>query len=179
MKYKFRKDESVQAILYILHKLNGSTDMHKVYKILYFADQLHLSRYARCITGDFYVAMKYGPVPSIICDIFKAVRGDSYFNGDEFKPFFIFQNKYMIKSLNAPDMDYLSESDVECLNWAIEHCKDKSFDELTSMSHGIAYSSTSPHREMSYKDILREVGDDEEYVEYVHQKMLMESEVFA
>lgn len=175
----FRKDESIQAILYILEQLHGATDMHKVCKILYYADQLHLSRYARCITGDVYIAMKYGPVPSIINDILKAVRGDSYFSGDEFKPYFCFINKYMLKQIQKPNLDYLSDTDVECLNEAITLCKDKSFEQLTQMSHGMAYCHTTPDRTMSFKDILREAGDDEEYIEYATRKMKMENIVFA
>ena len=43
----FNKDVALQAILYVLSKLGGQSDMHKICKILYFADQKHLSRYSR------------------------------------------------------------------------------------------------------------------------------------
>lgn len=179
MKNKFRKEESVNAILYVIECLGGVSDMHKICKVLYFADQKHLSRYGRCVTGDVYIAMQYGPVPSMIDDIFKAVRGDSYFSGAEFERFFRFQNKYMVQAMAKPDMDYLSETDVECLDYAVALCRDKTFGQLTDMSHGMAYCRTSPDRTMSFKDILREEGDDEEYIDYIHQKMELEAEVFA
>lgn len=175
----FNKDVALQAILYILSKLGGQSDMHKICKILYFADQKHLSRYSRSITGDDYIRMQYGPVPSKVDDIFKAVRGDSYFSGtpfsDELKKYFTFQNRYIIRQLSDVDLDYLSESDVECLDEAIALCKDKSFGELTEFSHGLAWQSTSPDRKMSVEDILREAGDSEEYVEYINRKLKTES----
>lgn len=75
----FQYETTLNAILYVLQQLGGKTDMHKLCKILYFADQRHLSKYGRSITGDTYIAMQYGPVPSNVDDILKAVRGDSFF----------------------------------------------------------------------------------------------------
>lgn len=175
----FKKDVALQAILYILNSLGGKSDMHKICKILYFADQLHLSTYSRSITGDVYIAMQFGPVPSKIDDIFKAVRGDSYFSDSDFakelSSNFHFINKYVICADKPADMDYLSESDVECLDASIAKCKDMSFGALTELSHGLAWQNTQRDRTMSVKDILREVGDTEGYVEYIEKKLESES----
>lgn len=149
--------------------------MHKIFKTLYFADQSHLSKYGRTITGDVYIAMQYGPVPSKTDDIFKAVRGDSYFHDDELNTYFHFVNKYIVEANRKADLDYLSESDLECLKEAIERCKDKSFDELTKMSHGLAWENTRRDRTISFKDILREEGDTEDYVDYIAEKLTLES----
>ena len=175
----FKKDVALQAILYILNSLGGKSDMHKICKILYFADQLHLSTYSRSITGDVYIAMQFGPVPSKIDDIFKAVRGDSYFSDSDFakelKSNFHFINKYVVCADKPADMDYLSESDVECLDISNAKCKDKSFDALAELSHGLAWQNTQRDRAMSVKDILREAGDAEGYVEYIEKKLESES----
>lgn len=175
----FKKDVALQAIMYILSKLGGKTDMHKLSKILYFADQQHLSVYGRSITGDSYIAMQFGPVPSKVDDMLKAVRGDSFFSGtplsDELATYFRFANKYIIEALKKPDLEYLSESDIECLDAAIAKCKDLTFGELTQLSHGLAWNSTKENRTMSVKDILREVGDDESYVNYIAEKLSTES----
>lgn len=172
---QFDKEVAMQAILYVAQHLERK-DIHKICKILYFADQAHLSKYGRSITGDDYIAMTYGPVPSRIEDMFKAVRGDSYFSdyADELKQYFSFANKYILVPKKKADIDYLSESDTECLDHAIDKCKDKSFDELTQMSHDLAWSNTRKDRNISVKDILREVGDEEEYVAYIAQKLEQE-----
>lgn len=145
--------------------------MHKLCKILYFADQRHLSQYGRSITGDTYIAMQFGPVPSCVDDIFKALRGDSFFSSvpeiEQLKRCMVFENRFIVRALQEPDMDELSVSDVECLDYAIGICKDKSFSQLTEFSHGLAWSNTQRDRAISVKDILREVGDEEAYVEYV------------
>ena len=171
----FDKDTTLNAVLYIMQQLGGTVDMHKIFKILFFADREHLSKYGRTITGDVYIAMNYGPVPSKTDDIFKAVRGDSFFSAGDLCDYFHFTNKYMVKSDKTPDLDYLSKSDLMCLDTAIKKCKDKSFGELTAMSHGFAWQSTARDREMSFSDILREEGDSEEYISYISNKLELES----
>ncbi|NCC05824.1 MAG: DUF4065 domain-containing protein [Proteobacteria bacterium] len=37
-------------------------------KGLYNSDKAHLHKYGRPVTGDIYVKMSYGPVPSLVCD---------------------------------------------------------------------------------------------------------------
>lgn len=173
----FQYEAALNALLFALSKLGGKSDMHKLCKILYFADQRHLSLYGRSITGDTYIAMQYGPVPSNVDDILKAVRGDSFFSGyvDELKDKLAFENRYIVKELAEPDMDELSESDVECLTYAIDLYHDKSFGQLTDLSHGMAWTNTARDRAISVKDILREAGDEEEYVEYIADQLRLQS----
>lgn len=173
----FDREKSMEAVLYIAQKIGGRKDMHKIFKTLYFADKAHLSRYGRSITGDSYIAMSYGPVPSKTDDIFKAVRGDSYFSNraEELNGYFHFINKYVIEADREADLDYLSDTDLECLDYAINKCKGKTFGELTEMSHDLAWNNTLRDREMSVKDILRENGENEDYVEYVASKLEVEN----
>lgn len=175
----FKYDKAVNSLLYALQKLGGKTDMHKLCKILYFADQRHLSKYGRSITGDTYIAMQFGPVPSCVDDMLKALRGDSFFSAsDEIKPLkacMVFENRFIIRSLKSPDMDELSASDVECLDYAISICKDKNFAELTAYSHGLAWNNTQRDRAMSVKDILREAGDEEAYVEFIADNLKLQA----
>lgn len=173
----FDKDVTLNAVLYILEHMDGVSNMHKIFKTLYLADRQHLSKYGRTITSDVYIAMEFGPVPSRTDDIFKAVRGDSYFPAGELKSYFEFINRYTIKPLKHSNVDYLSETDLECLDNAINFCKDKSFNELTDYTHDFAYRNTARDREMSFKDILREVNDSEEYVDYIAAKMDLECSV--
>lgn len=172
----FRKDVALQAILYIAQNIERK-DIHKICKILYFADREHLSKYGRSITGDVYIAMAYGPVPSKVEDIFKAVRGDSYFSdcASDLKEYFDFKNRYIIEPKKKADLDYLSGTDIECLDNAIALCKDMTFGQLTDLSHDLAWNNTKKDRAISVKDILREAGDDEEYAEYISSKLKMET----
>ena len=101
----FDKDVTLNAVLYIIQQMGGKVDMHKIFKALFFADQEHLSRYGRTITGDVYIAMNYGPVPSKTDDIFKAVRGDSFFPAGDLKDYFHFTNNYFVQKDKEPDLD--------------------------------------------------------------------------
>lgn len=173
MKQIFDYEAALNALLFALSALDGKSDIHKLCKILYFADQRHLSLYGRSITGDTYIAMQYGPVPSNVDDILKAVRGDSFFSGyvEDLKNKLTFENRYIVKALVRPDMDELSDSDVECLTYAIDICRHKTFGQLTELSHGMAWTNTAKDRAISVKDILREAGDEEEYVEYIADQL--------
>lgn len=176
----FKQDVAIQAILYILQKMGGRCDIHKCHKILYFADNEHLSRWGRSITGDTYIKMDYGAVPSCIYDLFKAVRGDSYFAGqvsDIRDNYFHFVNKKDIVSNTLPDMDYLSVSDVELLDKYINELKDKNFDEVSEASHGYAWSNTAQNQQISVRDRLTEQGDSDEFIDYV-ESMLKAEEAF-
>ena len=171
----FNKDVVLNAIAYILEQMGGKNDMHTLFKVLYVADKEHLSKYGRTITGDVYIAMQYGPVPSKTYDIFKAVRGDSYFSPGELAQWFHFVNKWIVECDKKPDMDYLSESDKECLDKALAICKGRDFAAITELSHKAAYYNTPRDGRMDFGDIVREAGDSEDYARYIKYKLELES----
>ena len=176
----FKQDVAIQAILYVLQKMGGTCDIHRCHKILYFADNEHLSKYGRSITGDAYVRMDFGPVPTCIYDLFKAVRGDSYFASqvdDVRENYFHFLNKKDITATAQPDMSYLSESDVEMLDKYIEQLKDKDFSTITEASHGYAWSHTAQNGVISVRDRLTEMGDTDEYIRYIEEQLRAEETV--
>lgn len=84
-------------------------------------------------------------------------------------------NSITVKTLDSPDLDYLSESEIECLDDSIGHFGELDFKELTDVSHGFAWANTAKDRTMSYKDMLREIEAEEEYISYVERCMADES----
>jgi len=166
IKFEFNKEKSISALLYVT-KLIKKADLHKISKILYFADQKHLTKYGTVITGDFYIAMEFGPVPSRIYDIFKAVRGDGLVETDEFNEYFNVSQSYLIKPLKEPDMDEFSESDIECINESIVENKELEFEELVSKSHGKAYKSAKSNCKISLEEIAKEGGANSEMLKYI------------
>ena len=107
---KFNLSKSIQAVLYVSNRLQRK-DFHKIFKILYFSDRNHMAKYSRSITGDTYIAMNDGPVPSNIYDIFKSVRGDGFFanKSAQFSEYFNVVNWNFINPLKDADL-------AECLN---------------------------------------------------------------
>lgn len=123
--------------------------------------------------------MQFGPVPSCIDDILKAVRGDSFFSAsheiDSLRYQLVFDNRYILRATSSPDMEELSVSDAKCLDYSIALCKDKSFNELTNFSHGIAWTNAPKNGIISIEDILREVGEEEAYAEYVANSIKLQT----
>jgi uncharacterized phage-associated protein len=75
---QFNESKTINAVLYIVGKIERK-DFNKIFKILYFSDRELFADYGRTISGDHYIAMSSGPVPSNLYDIFKSVRGDGFF----------------------------------------------------------------------------------------------------
>jgi hypothetical protein len=65
---EFNESKTLNAVLYIVNKIERK-DFHKIFKILYFADRNHFADYGRPISGDNYIKMEDGPVPSNLYDI--------------------------------------------------------------------------------------------------------------
>jgi len=166
----FNLEKSLQVILYVANNLQRK-DFHKIFKIIYFADRGHLSKYGRSITGDTYIAMKDGPVPSKLDDIFKAIRGDSFFASDanvnRFAELFDVHDWYFINPKKPADLNYLSETDIEELSASIAMYGNLSWDEVREKSHDYAWRATAENRQISIENIMRESGVDEGFILYI------------
>jgi len=169
----FNTDKAVNAVLYVAHKLKRK-DFHKVFKVLYFADRNHISDYGRSITGDTYIAMNDGPVPSNLYDIFKSVRGDGYFKDNgQFSKLFNVVNWDLIQPLAEPNIKKLSKTDINYLDNSIKDFGELSWDEIREKSHDYAWRNTVLNRPISLKNIVIEAGNEESYVEYLKEQMLL------
>jgi len=136
-------DKAIEAIAFIASLKPGVTQYY-LGKILFFADREHLLDYGRPITGDRYVAMEHGPVPSAIRDVLKA---------DSDSPDEILAklhervgierdgNKQMVFSKSVGAAPSLSGSDREYLAASVQRYGSMSFTQLKAVSHeDVAYS---------------------------------------
>jgi uncharacterized phage-associated protein len=62
IKFNMNKQKAIECILWIIQR--GESNMYNIWKILFSAEKYHLNNYGRPITGDDYIAMKHGTVPS-------------------------------------------------------------------------------------------------------------------
>ena len=174
----FDIDKVLQVILYVANKVDRK-DIHQVFKMLYFADREHLLKYGRTITGDTYVKMNNGPVPSKIYDIIKTARGDSAFSfvqeiSKKIKECFAVNGRDIVP-FNPANLDYLSKTDIVEIDNAVSKYGQLSFTELTNVSHGSAWNASD--RIIKQEDILREADPQcsEEYIEYLNDLTTAES----
>ncbi len=168
--FKFNIEKAKAAILFITQEI-GHSDMLKIFKILYFAEQKHLAKYGSLILADRYIAMKNGPVPSNIYDYFKGLRDGNFRfpNAEIFYKAFEVYDYHMIKGLEAPDMDCLSKSDVICIQDSIRENRVLDFNQLSEKSHDSAWAKADKDNEIDYFDIAMAGGANEEMMKYINE----------
>lgn len=167
IRFRFDPQAAVEAVLYIVHRSKNPTS-HHISKILYFADRLHLVRYGRFISGDAYIAMQNGPVPSGVYDMLKDARGDTIaYRYIESIGAFDVVNGYRVLPKRAPNRGWLSDAAIECIDEALEQYDDKSFGELTRLSHDAAWNAADPNGKISVETILDSLGNPEDLREHL------------
>jgi uncharacterized phage-associated protein len=149
----FDADKALEAIAYIADQ--AGTDLYVTLKLIYLADKLHLERYGRFIFGDWYAALEYGPVASHSYDIMKHARGDRPVSlakhaRDVLR---VDPTTNAISLLRAPNLDELSQSDIECLDEAVQKYGRLGFGEIKRLTHDEAYNATARNGEMSLEAI--------------------------
>lgn len=167
-KSNFNIEKAKASVLFIVNNI-GETDLLKIFKILYFAERNHLAKYGRFILNDDYVAMKNGPIPSRLYDLFKIVRGDL----PELEPYSDFVNafeikdRYIVKALEDSDLDELSKSNIVCIEDAIRDNKSLTFEQLSKKSHQFAWENANKDDYMNFLHIAQEGGANEEMIKYI------------
>lgn len=162
--FPFDELKAINVVLFILSKV-GKINKHKLAKVLYFADQKHLVKYGRPVIGDTYIAMKNGPVPSTVYDGIKSVDNDRY-NFDEFKKSLAVKG-YNIFPKVDPDMDELSETDIDCILESILENNNLSFQELCDKSHQEAWHKATANGSICIEEIAKEGGASTEMINYI------------
>ena len=167
---RFDIETAKAAMLYISGKF-GKIDLMRLFKILYFAEQDHLKKWGRLIVNDKYIAMKFGPVPSILYDLFKGIRGDGFLN-DKYSVFYQAFNvdEDIVSPLEDPDMDCLSVADVNSIDRSIEENKDLSFDILSEKSHDAAWHNANRNNVIDFMDIARASGASMQMIDCIYER---------
>lgn len=169
MDVQFDKTKTLNALLYVANRVQRK-DFHKIFKVIYFADRQHLADWGRPITGDTYIAMDAGPVPSRLYDMLKIVRGDSYLPDTEgLGKYFQVENWMYVRPLVDADLNKLSANEQEALSNAIEKYASLSYDEIKEKSHDVAWRSTARDFAINWDSIAREAGLDGEELECVNE----------
>lgn len=132
---KFNEDKALSVILFLANQ-DEQIDLYALLKTIYYADKSHLHEWGRTVSGDSYAKMKCGPVPSKIYDMLKSVRGDGVWRTNKkLRRYFEFLDNNTIRPLIKPDMNKLSETDIEALQKSFDIRGHKSFPALYREAH--------------------------------------------
>lgn len=158
-----------EVVLYILN-ITGGLDYYRVFKVLYFAEKEHLKLYGTRIVADNFAALPYGPVPSVLYD---AVKANLYTDvitraGDD-------ASMVLLPKRNF-NSDYLSQSDILCLNRSIQENAKLSFSEMMEKSHDTAWQKARQRSGfISLVEMARAAGASEEMLDYIEEQSQIEN----
>jgi uncharacterized phage-associated protein len=158
-------DKVIEAVLFVASRIENPT-LHAIAKVLFHADKMHLSRYGRPISGDRYVAMKHGPVPSATYDILKTVRGDASFPLPTRAEGAFSVENYHVRGLRPADERVLSRSEIECLSESAAQHGAKSFAQRSAESHGPAWQAVGENDIIELENLLLEIENRDELREH-------------
>lgn len=170
----------IACLLYVLDKTAG-LDVYHALKVLYFAEREHLVDYGMRMTEDDYFAIDYGPVPTALYDATKG-RANSQC------PQLLSLYKEAVKRAGKdapnvllpkrkPDMDYLSEAMVECLDKSILANCCLPFGELMRKSHDAAWQEAFEEGKgkISLLSMAKCAGAEEVTLDYLGENIKLDS----
>lgn len=122
IEFGFNPEKAKEVILYLSSLDRGISKM-RLLKFMFFADIYHINKYARPILGDRYVAMQHGPVLSTLYNMIKDSCQDYSVKGMAIIPH------------REANLDYISKSDKEALDYAFNQYSQYETEKLSEISH--------------------------------------------
>lgn len=158
IRYRLNWEKAIEAIVWLGRQLPG-IDFFHIAKVLFYADKLHLERYARPVLGDTYIAMEHGPVPSGVSNL---LNKDTFLYPDLLEAI---SNAVDIKrdgvpnirAKRDPDENLFSESDMDCLSEALQQYGKMPFGQLRELTHQeLAWIEAPMNGAMDYELMIDE-----------------------
>ncbi len=144
------------TILFLTNNTNlrygGKT---KLMKLFYFSDFLHVKRYATPITGDQYVNLERGPIPSVIMNMVENALSEPE-NSEladtitvEMEPNSPMKKITPNRKFTTEDKKLFSPSEMEILEEVVKRFKDTDTNSIVKASHREA-----PWLSTNFKDLI-------------------------
>ena len=175
MKDSDRISKISAAAKYVLIK-GGAMDIYHLVKILYFAEREHYANYGIHLLPDNFVAMNYGPVPTLLYDAIKIARTDidaypQNILASQLAKSFVVKGE-LLAAAGEIDMDELSRAEIQALDRSIAENKNKKFDLLRDQSHDIAWRTAWETKNNSLMNeflIAKAGGASDDFIDYMRE----------
>jgi hypothetical protein len=162
IQFRINYQKSIEVILYVLSKFDDKgLNTYNLLKTIFAADKYHLNKYGRPVTGDTYIKMEYGAVPSTIYNYIKhdpiVISGISDIN----YPFDSVGHDTIAK--RTYNNNLLSESDTEALDCGIKEYTNLLFDQVKEKNHNEqCWIETEINRPIDFELMIdnKEIIDD-------------------
>ena len=133
--YRINYEKAIEALVFLAEQKPG-IDIYHVAKILFYADKMHVNKFARPILGDTYICMNHGPVPSGVRDL---ITDNVWVSPDlidkKSAALEIEGSRFNLTAKRKPDLDYFSKTDLDCLHAALFEHGEKPFGKLREQTH--------------------------------------------
>lgn len=165
------REKVLESLLYIID--NGTEDVWRSLKLFFYAEKIHMEKFGQPITGDVFIAMEKGPVPSLAYDLIKVVQGKNVPHASDIATLnpgeaFSSTGKIKLTPKRAANLDVLSESAIEALNESIEVYGKLSDEALSEKAHSEeCYINTPINKEIDAIDYLNWLNLTPELREYI------------
>lgn len=164
---KYENKKVMEAILYVLNK-TGIISYFMLMKILFCADRANLKKWGDPVTCLVYYAREHGPVPVSVYQAIKYPKPERDF---DFSDTLERIGMYDVKPLRKADENYLSQTDKESLDYAINELKGKDYKEIEKYLHEAVYERlyASKNKRYSHIDIASTEEVSEEVLAHIRE----------
>lgn len=177
----FDSKKLTELILYILEK-TGGVDFYHAFKILYFAEMKHLSKWGVGIVPDEFCALKYGPVPTRLYNAVKELNQPKMALAECLAEVIQFAGEdapNVLLPKREANLKFLSKSEIESLEQSIEENKSLTFGQLMRKSHDKAWDEADRRANgtniISPISMAKVLHADDAMLEYIKEQMQIES----
>jgi uncharacterized phage-associated protein len=177
----FDSKKLTELVLYILCE-TGGVDFYHAFKILYFAEMLHLAKWGSGIVPDQFCALKFGPVPTKLYNAVKELGNPQMALSEELSKAVKFAGEDAPNVLLAnrkANLDFISKSEIEALNQSINENSSLTFGQLKRKSHDAAWDEAN--RKVNGTNIISPISmakvlnADQSMLEYIEEQLQIES----
>lgn len=146
LKFRFDLDKLVNALAFFADAGIGDLTKLKAAKLLYFADQRHLFKFGRPITGDRYIAMDLGPVPESAYQLIGRLGEPPEADDPGYRAAVarleihkgVMRKYAVLRAVQKPDLDVFSDSEIDVLQNIVNEFGTRKASELVNLTHGHA-----------------------------------------
>ena len=148
-------DKFKQVVLYVLSKVGEKPNVGKtvLHKLLYFIDFDYYEKFEESLMGGTYLKNHYGPTSVELDPLIKEMQEQGEIEVIPSRRFDYRQKKYLART--DPDLDILSEREIDHIDKVLERLADKSATELKQHSHEDMPWKSAKHKEpLSYESVF-------------------------
>ena len=171
---KYQNQKLKEVLLYILSK-TGDIGYFRLMKTVFCTDRQNLLRWGDQVTNLDYFAWKHGPVPKVVCEGLRSIS-DGF--ESEFSDVLTVTGPFkIVHAMREPNLDYLSETDRESIELAINELKGMNRVAIESDLHEDVYRQVLDSKQKMYShiDIIKSAGASKKQIERVIYEDQLES----